>query len=104
MIFKIKVFFMECCICLETYDIYLHKPISINCGHTFCYDCLNTILTNKETSCSKCRQPILVFNYNFSILEILEHKRYLKYLKINDKLKKKNKDTKIKVFFLDIKD
>lgn len=63
---------MDCKICFEKYDINLRKPISINCGHSFCNDCLNSLRINNSYVCPTCRRPITNEEPNYTVLDILE--------------------------------
>ncbi|XP_057303092.1 E3 ubiquitin-protein ligase TRIM56-like [Hydractinia symbiolongicarpus] len=45
---------LECKICLETY----HKPKQLNCGHTYCQDCLDGILIFKENGSAELVCPL----------------------------------------------
>ncbi len=48
---------IECHICSERYNTTIKMPKILNCGHTFCKECLNKSLKyTKELSCSICRQ------------------------------------------------
>ncbi|DBA13665.1 TPA: hypothetical protein GDO54_018590 [Pyxicephalus adspersus] len=58
---------LECSICLSLYK----EPISLKCGHNFCWDCIVTVLDTQEKSgeysCPDCREnfaerPTLVMN------------------------------------------
>ena len=44
-----------CAICREVYRL----PVSINCGHTFCYMCLNRSELNFKNQCPQCRTIII---------------------------------------------
>uniref|UniRef100_A0A8C6VHB5 RING-type domain-containing protein n=1 Tax=Naja naja TaxID=35670 RepID=A0A8C6VHB5_NAJNA len=46
---------IKCSICLESFS----NPVSIDCGHNFCQDCLFVHLNNSpqsEYSCPECRR------------------------------------------------
>ena len=51
----------NCAICMESFKI----PLTLNCGHTFCEDCLIQYNTN---ICSICRQEIIFENINTNII------------------------------------
>ena len=42
---------MNCLICFEIYNTSNRKPYVLNCGHTFCFDCLE----KQINSCPTCR-------------------------------------------------
>ena len=49
--------FIECQICSERYNATIKMPKILNCGHTFCKECLTKSLKySKDLSCSICRQ------------------------------------------------
>ncbi|CAD8157627.1 unnamed protein product [Paramecium pentaurelia] len=53
-------FILQCSICLQS----LCNPMSLNCGHTFCLNCINNTLDNQEQSaCPLCRQSMLISQY-----------------------------------------
>lgn len=45
---------LECRICLNTY----HIPKHLNCGHTYCQDCLDGILIFKEDGSAELNCPL----------------------------------------------
>ncbi|XP_057303093.1 uncharacterized protein LOC130639900 [Hydractinia symbiolongicarpus] len=45
---------VECKICLETY----HKPKHLNCGHTYCQDCLDDMLSFNEDGSAELNCPL----------------------------------------------
>ena len=72
---------MECSICLESYDTKVKRPMMIECGHTFCRECLAKI---KQTS-NQCPFDSIVISkdfekiaINFSLEEVLESMQKLK--------------------------
>ncbi len=42
----------ECGICYKQYDHNEKKPISLPCGHTFCYECIRKTYKNGVVKCS----------------------------------------------------
>jgi Zinc finger, C3HC4 type (RING finger) len=45
-------------ICTICYEIFTN-PVTLNCGHTFCRNCLEQCL-NTKPACPTCRAPVLV--------------------------------------------
>lgn len=41
----------ECGVCFKYYNHNEKKPLSLPCGHTFCYDCLKKINKNSQIKC-----------------------------------------------------
>jgi len=74
---------LECAICS---DILFH-PVSINCGHSFCKNCLLTALTSKP-QCPLCKTPCLIqeksLKENVTLKSIVENK-YPEYIKKKEK-------------------
>lgn len=53
-IYLIKGEELECAICLESW---LKKDARIlPCDHTFCYDCLERLVTEQSITCPQCRK------------------------------------------------
>ncbi|OMJ93855.1 hypothetical protein SteCoe_3044 [Stentor coeruleus] len=48
---------MECPLCFEVFNDKLKKPRNLDCGHTFCEQCLNKLYTNNTIVCPSCRRP-----------------------------------------------
>ena len=61
---------LQCSICTEIFN----KPLMVNCGHTFCKNCIDKwIEQNKKSSkCPLCRSPILLSSPNQALLELIE--------------------------------
>ena len=61
---------LQCSICTEIFQ----KPLMVNCGHTFCKNCIvKWIERNKKSSkCPLCRSPILLSSPNQALLELIE--------------------------------
>ena len=64
---------LECVICNDI----LFQPVSINCGHSYCKQCLINILRTKP-SCPVCRTPTFLqennLKQNVILQNIIEHK------------------------------
>ena len=56
----------DCAICLDRYSDEC-IPYFMNCGHTFCYDCISKI---KECSLCKCKK--VTTEKNWSVISTLE--------------------------------
>jgi hypothetical protein len=63
---------MECKICFEKYDQQLRKPVSINCGHSFCNTCLSSLKVSNSYACPTCRQSITNEQPNYTVLDLLD--------------------------------
>ncbi|XP_021023227.1 E3 ubiquitin-protein ligase TRIM21 [Mus caroli] len=49
---------VTCCICLDP----MVEPMSIECGHCFCKECISEVGKNGGSSCPECRQQFLLRN------------------------------------------
>lgn len=49
---------VECKICLEIY----HKPKHLNCGHTYCQECLDDMLSFNEDGSAELNCPLRCAN------------------------------------------
>ena len=47
---------MECTLCFEIYSDNTKKPRNLECGHTFCEECLTKIYCNSSITCPSCRR------------------------------------------------
>ncbi|XP_047740728.1 uncharacterized protein LOC125179254 [Hyalella azteca] len=48
---------LECDICTEEFDSGNHKPLCLNCGHTFCLTCIMELTTLSDICiCPKCKK------------------------------------------------
>ncbi len=45
---------LNCPICFDTYNQKEKKPMTLICGHTFCYYCLDIIASNNNGKIDKC--------------------------------------------------
>ena len=64
---------MNCNVCIEKYGDN-RRPEVINCGHTFCKGCLDTITkdTPKKRNCPKCRDKIRAKITNYGVMDLLQ--------------------------------
>lgn len=47
---------MECTNCYEFFDEEIHIPLNLECGHTFCKQCIKALLKNSpKLECPMCR-------------------------------------------------
>ncbi|EFP02987.1 hypothetical protein CRE_28368 [Caenorhabditis remanei] len=69
---------LECAICFHYFDDFERLPKVIDeCGHTFCYACLENWLNNEDT-CPMCRTPINLtaeIPTNLELLSVFEKKK-----------------------------
>lgn len=49
---------VTCAICLDP----MAEPVSIECGHSFCKECISEVGKNGGSSCPECRQHFLLRN------------------------------------------
>lgn len=63
---------MDCKVCFEKFDKQKRKPITINCGHSYCVVCLNVLIKKKNFVCPTCRSPITNEKTNYTVMEILD--------------------------------
>ena len=65
-----------CCIYLSPYDEMERKPCMLQCGHTFCENCLNQIHQSSENEnnklCPCCRQQYEDFYVNYALVQSQE--------------------------------
>lgn len=66
---------MECGVCLEEFDEKEKQPIMLECGHTLCKECVESIY-NMTKHCPIDRQefkrPLEELKPNYALLEVLE--------------------------------
>uniref|UniRef100_A0A7E4VNE5 RING-type domain-containing protein n=1 Tax=Panagrellus redivivus TaxID=6233 RepID=A0A7E4VNE5_PANRE len=66
----------NCCICFETYNRGSRAPILIPCGHTFCKECADKIVTENVFFCCNCRTVSLLgfggLSRNADLIQLLE--------------------------------
>ena len=66
-----------CTICFEPYNEKKKCPRLLSCGHSFCSNCLETLLHDKTIDCPTCRNPGAVptgveeLQKNFALLDIV---------------------------------
>ena len=56
----------ECGICLDT----IQNGLTLNCGHTFCRDCISPVLNKAKPKCNVCRCEITLLAPGVKGLEI----------------------------------
>jgi len=66
---------MECKICYELYDNQLRKPLILNCGHSFCSDCMDKLRNAPNHLCPVCKEQITQKQSNYALLDILDSER-----------------------------
>lgn len=70
---------MECSLCFETYNDEERKPRNLDCGHTFCEDCIYHTFTMSRISCPTCRTITYkvpsALQINYIAAEIARHAR-----------------------------
>lgn len=44
-----------CELCFETYNAEERKPLVLNCGHTYCKECINKIMKSNPKLCPTCK-------------------------------------------------
>ncbi|CDW75129.1 e3 ubiquitin-protein ligase trim23-like [Stylonychia lemnae] len=72
----------ECTICSEGYEVDGRKvPILLDCGHTFCRDCISQLEIALDQKCFTCQQSVLKYDNkrkvqnlkkNYELVQILE--------------------------------
>ena len=77
---------MDCGICLEKYNEFNRRPITVMpCCHTFCINCMIRLRQSSHDNysetlcCPKCRAQIGLFKLNHAILELLKSNTKFKY-------------------------
>lgn len=50
---------MECPLCFDIYTEQLKRPRNMECGHTFCEQCLQRLYSSGMNQCPTCRRPSL---------------------------------------------
>lgn len=76
---------MDCPSCMEQFDEKIHLPLNLECGHSYCQDCVSRMITEFNLKkCPECRdlitKPIKDLTPNLTILQIIsEKKKFEKY-------------------------
>jgi RNA recognition motif-containing protein len=76
---------MECPICIEPYNSSDRKPMSLECGHSLCGPCLESLFkTKRECPIDRIRilKPLEAIPINFGVLQIIEATKSLSDLKL----------------------
>ena len=84
---------LKCNICNEEYDTDDKKPLILNCGHSFCKECIINIITQKTYSNLKCpldekqlhSNDISSYKINYSLLSIII--QYFSFMNIKNRKK-----------------
>lgn len=63
---------MDCKVCFELFNEDTRKPININCGHTFCSKCLDTLTRMNKRECPMCKTRITSKLSNFALIDVLQ--------------------------------
>ncbi len=70
--------YIYCKICMFPYDSHDHSPKIIPCGHSFCWECIKSILSSQKIQCPMCKKMIdkkVEIPINFEILDIINSRR-----------------------------
>lgn len=66
---------MDCAVCLERFDNDTHKPMVLQCGHTFCISCIHRIYKFRKPECpidrAKITQPLSQVRVNYTVQDII---------------------------------
>ena len=66
---------MDCAVCLERFDTSIHKPMVLQCGHTFCITCIYSIYARTRPECPIDRthltQRISEVRINYTVQDII---------------------------------
>ena len=76
---------MECPICIEPYNSSDKKPMSLECGHSLCGPCLESLFKSKrECPIDRTRifKPLEAIPINYGVLQIIEATKSLSDLKL----------------------
>ena len=49
---------LQCNICFEVFNGRQNKPLTLNCGHSSCFSCVNSLIKYKNPKCGTCRTEI----------------------------------------------
>jgi E3 ubiquitin-protein ligase KEG len=79
---------MECPICLNDWNSQTCVPLMLNCGHSFCSQCLTLMLTDpkaKEIKCPNCEYMMPLADKglsglikNYALISLVESKLVMK--------------------------
>ena len=61
----------DTCICAVCHDV-LKDASSLNCGHSFCTECINSLYLMDSPSCPTCRADITSSNPNYAVRGIID--------------------------------
>ena len=86
--------FAECGICSEDYDadVQSKKPYVLQCGHTYCKQCLDQV-----SACPFCRKPFREKTPNFLVISLLEKENERRRVNILARLSTNLEETRLMV-------
>ncbi|CAJ0587380.1 unnamed protein product, partial [Mesorhabditis spiculigera] len=74
---------LECSVCCEAYDSLKYRPMTLNCGHTFCDGCVRRLMPNAAPDlgsasaehhgkCPNCRVKVVSSAPNYTVIGMLD--------------------------------
>ena len=89
---------LSCPVCLETFDLHLHVPLVLCCGHTLCHSCITSIYaTSSQLQCPHDRhidpRPINALTRNYLVCDAID--RYNRVQKETSRCEKHHKKLKL---------
>ena len=81
-----------CCNVCENAMTETNYPVSLNCGHTICFQCFQTIITSNNATCPYCKLTILkTAPKNYYLSELLSEDKNKQCQEISNVIEKKDK-------------